>query len=74
MNQLTNPEVLEAWKNHSLTREFLQYLRDRQGVLMEAWSRGVAADQSEAVFLGEVLHLSSDTVAQFYDVEVKHEQ
>lgn len=71
VNRLINPETLGAWKSHPETQEFLRFLRDRQMVLMEQWSRGSAADQSEAVFLGKILNLSSEHVADFYNIEVE---
>ena len=71
VNRLVNPETLGAWKSRPETQEFLRFLKDRQMVLMEAWSRGVSASQSEAVFLGEILNLSSEDVANFYNIEVE---
>lgn len=71
VNRLVNPETLGAWKSHPETQEFLRFLKDRQMVLMGAWGRGVAASQSEAVFLGEILNLSSEDVANFYNIEVE---
>lgn len=71
VNRLINPETLGAWKSHPETQEFLRFLKDRQMVLMGAWGRGVAVSQSEAVFLGEILNLSSEDVADFYNIEVE---
>jgi len=71
VNRLVNPETLGAWKSHPETQEFLRFLRDRRMVLMEQWSRGLAADRSEAVFLGKILNLSSEDVADFYNIEVE---
>lgn len=72
MNQLTDPEALGAWKAHPLTQEFLKYLKDRQQALMELWARGQPMGlewQREASLLGSILHLQSDEIAQFYEVE-----
>jgi len=72
VNQLMDPEALGAWKAHPLTAEFLKYLKDRQQALMELWGRGQPMGpewQREASLLGSILHLQSDEIAAFYEVE-----
>ena len=74
-NLLTEPEALEAWKSHPLTQAFLQYLGDRRQAMMDQWGRGqglpsILPDlQVEAVTLGTLLHLSSDDLRTFYNIE-----
>lgn len=74
MNRLTQPETMQAWLSQGLTQEFLQYLKDRRQVLMEAWCRGVSVDQSEAEFLTQLIELDAGKLCDFYDVEVTNEQ
>ena len=77
VNQLIDPEALGAWKAHPLTVEFLTYLRDRQQALMELWGRGQPMGpewQREASLLGSILHLQSEEIATFYEVERDEQQ
>lgn len=79
-NLLTEPETLEAWRSHPLTKEFLRYLEDRRMAAMDQWGRGQFLPmtlpnlQVEAVTLGTLLHLSSDDVRTFYGVDDGHDE
>lgn len=74
MKHLINQEELAEWKRHPVTAEFLAYLSDRQQALMELWGRGnpmSPANQAEAVTLGTMIHINSDEVRAFYDLDDK---
>ena len=77
VNQLIDPEAMAAWKANPLTVEFLAYLKDRHEALKELWGRGQPLGpewQREASLLGSILHLKSEEVAEFYDVEYERNQ
>lgn len=74
---LLDPESFQAWKDHPVTREYLQYLKARQWALMEAWGRGqiwAPEQQAQAVLLGQLAVISSADVAEHYGIEVDAEQ
>jgi hypothetical protein len=70
-------EGFQAWKDSPLTREFLQFLKDRQRSLMEAWGRGKSLNpehQAQAVLLGQLAEIRWPDVAEQYDIEVRDDE
>ena len=66
-------EGFQAWKDSPLTREYLQFLRDRQADLMRAWGEGKSLSpehQAQAVLLGQLAGIRWHDVAQQYVIEV----
>ena len=66
---LTNPEEFQAWKDQPATREFLNYLRDRQSDLMQAWGEGrtnSAEHQAQAVLLGRLAQIKCEDIHEQY--------
>ena len=64
-------EGFQAWKDNPLTREYLQYLRDRQSNLKEAWARGkllTVEQQAQAVLLGQLAEMGWDEIAAQYEI------
>jgi hypothetical protein len=69
---LLDREQFQAWKEHPVTAEFFQYLRDRQSRLKDRWAEGTAwtpEEQAQAVQLGRLLGISSDEIAADYAIE-----
>jgi hypothetical protein len=67
-------EGFQAWKDSPLTREYLQFLRDRQAALMRAWAEGKSLTpehQAQAVLLGQLAEIRWHDVAEQYGIEVR---
>lgn len=71
-NKLTDPETFRAWKDHRLTKAFLQYLRDHREHLKEQWAAGAQMSpqvQAQADLMGQLCDLDCDAIRRFYDLE-----
>ncbi|HNG55645.1 MAG TPA: hypothetical protein PLR85_19855, partial [Nitrospira sp.] len=71
-NKLTDPEVFRMWKEHRLTKAYLEYLSQRRVNLMEAWGSGrllQPEDQMEAFLCQQMVELDCNAVRGVFDLE-----
>lgn len=74
---LKTQEGFQAWKDSPLTKEFLQYLKDRQQDLCLAWGVGktlTVEQQAQAVLLNQLAGISWDEIVEQYKIEVSDGQ
>ena len=67
-------EEYQQWKDHPLTQQFHQYLRDYRQTLMEKWAQGGYQPTSPESLMAvarcqmadEIATLDDDWIAEFY--------
>ena len=62
----------QRWRDHPLTQEFLELLRQRRDQLAGAWARGLnlSADrQAQAVLLGQLGEINFDVLKELAGLE-----
>lgn len=67
-------EDYQQWKDHPLTQQFHQYLRDYRQTLMEKWAQGALSPDSPELLMAvarcqmadEIATLDDDSIAEFY--------
>jgi len=80
-------EQYQDWKNHPLTKKYLQFLQDKRQELMEDWAEGKyslqtteqsALKTSEAMgraqCLQDLVELEDDYIGNFYRQQTKGNQ
>jgi hypothetical protein len=67
-------EEYQQWKDHPLTKQFHQYLRDYRQTLMDKWAQGGYHPSSPEALMAvarcqmaeEIVTLDDDWIANFY--------
>ena len=74
MAQGMSKEDYQQWKDHPLTQQFHQYLRDYRQTLMDKWAQGALNPSSPEAQMAvarcqmadEIATLEDDSIAEFY--------